>query len=94
MDRKPLGATPGGGRIPGTIRRRVCKGCGRFADEHGRRRRNGACYAFVFSHSILCTWNAARDLYAAREEKRADPTPQTDFFVAEDRRERGGRRRV
>lgn len=81
MDRKPLGKESSGGGIPGTFRRRVCKSCGRFADEHGSRRRNGACRAFIYSHSIILTWDAAAQLYAPKEPKKAvDSGPGYDLF--------------
>ena len=66
--RRDGGGAPGG--VPGTLRRRVCKSCGRFADDHGRRRRAGACSAFIYSHSITLTWNAVNELYGWKERKR------------------------
>ncbi len=82
MDREPMGRKSFGGGIPGTIRRRVCKACGRFSDEHGRRRRGGACAAFIFSHSIVFTWNGAAELYKAKDspKKAVDPGPRHDLF--------------
>ena len=67
--------------IPVMFRRRVCKGCGRFFDEHGSRRRNGACRAFVYSHSIILTWDVAAQLYAPMETmKAADSGSKHELF--------------
>lgn len=73
------GGSRGGdsGGVPGTVRRRVCKSCGRFADEHGRRRHNGACSCFIYSHSIILTWRAVHELY----QTKGTPNPRLDRVV-------------
>ena len=65
-----------GSGVQGTIRRRVCKSCGRFADEHGKRRRAGACSCFIYSHSIILTWRAAFALY--RTADASNPPAEND----------------